>query len=118
MTYSAAMLWVTRLEVPRRGLEEESMSPKAESGAGALRWWGRVLTALLIAISAGGFATAQDKPAADDAQVFDFEEDELSTDYLKPQTMMVEGLQRGRMSSLISVRLHFVDEIVKSAEDI
>ena len=51
-------------------------------------------------------------------QVFDFEEDEISTDYLKPTTMMVEGLRRGRMSSLISVRLDFIDEIVKSAEDI
>ena len=48
----------------------------------------------------------------------DFEEDEISTDYLKPNTMMVEGLRRGRMSSLISVRLHFVDEIVKSAEEV
>jgi hypothetical protein len=51
-------------------------------------------------------------------QIFDFEEDEISTDYLKPTTMMVEGLRRGRMSSLISVRLDFIDEIVKSAEDI
>ena len=60
-------------------------------------------------------------PTLDNAerdQIFDFEEDEISTDYLKPTTMMVEGLRRGRMSSLISVRLDFIDEIVKSAEDI
>lgn len=64
-------------------------------------------------------AHAQEAPAdGDEPQVFDFEEDEITTDYLKPNTMLVEGLRRGRMSSLISVRLDFVDEIVKSAEDI
>jgi len=80
----------------------------------------RLLTvlAMLFAFGAGGLAVAQEKPGDDGPQVFDFEEDEISTDYLKPNTMMVEGLRRGRMSSLISVRLHFVDEIVKSAEDI
>ena len=83
-----------------------------------MRWVVGVIAALAIAMGTGGFAAAEEKPEGDDAQVFDFEEDQLTTDYLKPQTMMVEGLQRGRMSSLISVRLHFVDEIVKSAEDI
>ena len=74
---------------------------------------------LLLAFAMGGVAVAQvAAPASDKPQVFDFEEDEISTDYLKPNTMMVEGLRRGRMSSLISVRLHFVDEIVRSAEDI
>lgn len=51
-------------------------------------------------------------------QEFNFEGDEVSTDYLKPNTMMVEGLRRGRRSSLISIRLNFVAEIVKSADDI
>ena len=65
-------------------------------------------------------ATAQDEPGPEDdeGQTFDFEEDEISTDYLKPNTMTVEGLSRGRMSSLISIRLNFIDEIMKSAEDI
>ena len=64
--------------------------------------------------------TAQDDPGLgdDEGQTFDFEEDEISTDYLKPNTMTVEGLSRGRMSSLISIRLNFIDEIMKSAEDI
>jgi len=70
------------------------------------------------AIGISGAALAQEAEDDDGPQVFDFEEDEISTDYLKPNTMMVEGLRRGRMSSLISVRLHFVDEIVRSAEDI
>ena len=77
-----------------------------------------VLTlALSFTLGASAFAQGA-KTTARGPQVFDFEEDEISTDYLKPNTMMVEGLRRGRMSSLISVRLHFVDEIVRSAEDI
>ncbi len=73
----------------------------------------------LGALSFSGTVFAQEGGEDDEGpQVFDFEEDEISTDYLKPNTMMVEGLRRGRMSSLISVRLHFVDEIVRSAEDI
>ncbi len=71
----------------------------------------------ILAISAPALAQAPAK-GDDEPQVFNFEEDEISTDYLKPNTMLVEGLRRGRMSSLISIRLDFVDEIVKSAEDI
>ena len=80
----------------------------------------RVLVSLsfLFTLGVGGSVLAQESEEDDGPQVFDFEEDEISTDYLKPNTMMVEGLRRGRMSSLISVRLHFVDEIVRSAEDI
>ena len=51
-------------------------------------------------------------------QSFDFEADTLSAEYLKPNVDMLEGLRRGRRSSLISVRLNFVAEIVKSADDI
>ncbi len=83
----------------------------------------RLLLALLaflvlgLAPAASAARRAQPAPASDE-QVFDFEGDEVSTDFLKPNTMLVEGLRRGRMSSLISVRLNFVDEIVRSAEDI
>lgn len=78
-----------------------------------------LLAAATLLVTASGPSLAQEVETEDgEPQVFDFEEDEISTDYLKPTTMMVEGLRRGRMSSLISVRLHFVDQIVKSAEDI
>ena len=82
----------------------------------------QILTTLVVTFSLVGSAGAQDAPsaeeAADEAQVFNFEEDEIRTDFLKPNTLLVEGLRRGRSSVLISVRLTFVDEIVKSAEDI
>ena len=95
-------------------------APRTQNLSRARRKCARALAAVsfLLITGFGGGAIAQDVPADDEPQVFDFEEDEISTDYLKPNTMMVEGLRRGRMSSLISVRLHFVDEIVRSAEDI
>ena len=90
--------------------------------------WAKTLATVLVALGLvaapglTGVSQAAPQPVIptlpDKEQVFDFEEDEISTDYLKPTTMMVEGLRRGRMSSLISVRLDFVDEIVRSAEDI
>lgn len=49
---------------------------------------------------------------------FNFEGDTISTDYLKPGTMLIEGVSRGRRSSLIEVRLDFVAEILRSADDI
>ena len=77
-------------------------------------------SALVVLLLAPQASAADGTDAADDdsGQVFNFEEDEISTDYLKPNTMLVEGLRRARMSSLISIPLHFVDEIVRSAEDI
>jgi hypothetical protein len=63
-------------------------------------------------------APVETPAAAAEPQVFDFEGDDVTTDYLKPNSLLVEGLRRGRMSSLITVRLDFVDEIVRSAEDI
>ena len=51
-------------------------------------------------------------------QKFNFEGDTISTDYLKPGTMLIEGVSRGRRSSLIEVRLDFVAVILRSADDI
>ncbi len=57
-------------------------------------------------------------PEDQEVRTFNFEGDTISTDFLKPGTLLVEGLRRGRRSSLIEVRLDFVAEILRSAEDI
>ena len=74
----------------------------------------RILTMTAALAFLSSPAIAQD----DDGQVFNFEGDELSTDFLNPQLDVLGGLHRGRKSSLIKIRLDFVSEIVKSAEDI
>ena len=68
-----------------------------------------------IALSPASFGAEAEAPKD---QQFDFDGDEVSTDYLKPNALLVEGLQRMQRSNLIQVRVDFVAEILKSAEDI
>jgi len=77
------------------------------------------ITVSAMVLFGGGVAFGGEAPAADpEVRVFNFEGDVISTDYLKPGAFMVEALRRGRRSSLIDVRLDFVAEILRSAEDI
>jgi len=82
---------------------------------------GILVTTVLLGFT-GSVAIAGEPPAGgdqdQDVRVFNFEGDTISTDYLKPGTLLIEGLRRGRRSSLIEVRLDFVAEILRSAEDI
>lgn len=74
------------------------------------------LSAIPSAVFAGEpAAPAEVKPQK---KKFNFEGDTISTDYLKPGTMLIEGVSRGRRSSLIEVRLDFINEILRSADDI
>lgn len=75
----------------------------------------RLLVALMLV---GAFALPALSAPKAGGTVFDFEAETLTTDYLKPNTMVVEGMRRMQSSSLISVRLNFVREILRSAEDI
>lgn len=78
-----------------------------------------LLTLLFVASLALPAMSAPKKRAKKaSSRVFDFEAETLTTDYLKPNTMVVEGMRRTQSSSLISVRLNFVREILRSAEDI
>jgi hypothetical protein len=76
-----------------------------------------VFAALAVALAASP-ALATDPPVEPERRSFNFEEDTISTDYLKPGTLLIEGVTRGRRSSLIEVRLDFVSEILRSADDI
>lgn len=78
------------------------------------------LGALALGATLGEAQAAPPAPAETKPQKrkFNFEGDTISTDYLKPGTMLIEGVSRGRRSSLIEVRLDFVNEILRSADDI
>ena len=79
----------------------------------------RRITALIIAIGlllAMGAASAQDKRK--DVREFNFDEDVLTVEFLKPDLEFVGLVKQEQMSSLIEIRKDFVDEIVKSAEDL
>ena len=55
---------------------------------------------------------------AGDPQQYDFDTDEVTVDVLKPDATMVEVLKARSRSSLIRIRMDFVKEIVRSAEDL
>ena len=64
------------------------------------------------------FAAPPPSDAPPQKRKLDFEGNTISADFLKPGTMLIEGVSRGRRSSLIEVRLDFVSEILRSADDI
>lgn len=74
-----------------------------------------------VSLSSAALAAPAPKPekeAKPEKKSFNFDGDTISTDYLKPGTMLLEGVTRGRRSSLIEVRLDFVPELMRSADDI
>jgi len=82
----------------------------------------RIITSFMFLVIALVPATSAAAPPEADAKpekkVFNFEGDTIATDYLKPGTLLIEGVTRGRRSSLIEVRLDFVAEILRSADEI
>jgi hypothetical protein len=71
-----------------------------------------------LGIQSAAFAAPPETEPQPEKKVFNFDADTISTDYLKPGTLLIEGVTRGRRSSLIEVRLDFVSEILRSADDI
>jgi hypothetical protein len=77
-----------------------------------------LFAATLAALPTLAVAAPPPAPPKAEKKVFNFDEDTISTDYLKPGTLLIEGVTRGRRSSLIEVRLDFVAEILRSADGI
>jgi len=64
-------------------------------------------------------ASAQQKQAAPQAvEQMSFEGDVVEAQFLRPDQGVTEALLRKKRSSLIKLRTDFVDEILKSAEDL
>ncbi len=78
----------------------------------------RILAMITAAglLLAAASAMAQDKRK--DVREFNFDEDVLTVEFLKPDLEFVGLVKQEQMASLIEIRKNFVDEIVKSAEDL
>jgi hypothetical protein len=78
----------------------------------------KLLVALVVALAfvLPGSAFAKDKKK--DMTEFSFEEDEVTVSFLKPEVGFVGLIQQEKAASLIKIRDDFVDEIVRSAEDL
>jgi hypothetical protein len=73
----------------------------------------------------GSFSPAliRSAEAADDVQYkketkYDFDDDMVEGDLVKPDGEMIGSAGKAKHSSLIKVRQHFIPEMLKSAEDI
>ena len=76
-----------------------------------------VFTALLggVALLAPQ-ASAQDAPPSE--TTYDFEDDLVTGDLVRPDGEQLIVRRRGRRASLIQIREHFIPEMLKSVEDL
>ena len=74
---------------------------------------------MLVTVS----ASAQDAPAAGgggggDATTYDFEDDLVTGDLVRPDGELLNVRRRGQRNSLIRIREHFIPEMLKSVENL
>lgn len=72
---------------------------------------------IISALMATG-AVAQEKSPSPPVEQMSFEGDVVEAQFLRPDQGVTEALLRKKRSSLIKLRTDFVDEILKSAEDL
>ena len=76
-----------------------------------------VITALIAAPSLWlSVAQAQDIPASE--TTYDFDDDLVTGDLVRPDGEQLIVRRRGRRASLIQIREHFIPEMLKSVEDL
>ena len=76
-----------------------------------------VFTALMAAPSMwAGTVEAQDGPPS--GTTYDFEDDLVTGDLVRPDGEQLIVRRRGRRASLIQIREHFIPEMLKSVEDL
>ena len=76
-----------------------------------------VFTALMVVPSIwSAGALAQDAPASE--TTYDFEDDLVTGDLVRPDGEQLIVRRRGRRASLIQIREHFIPEMLKSVEDL
>ncbi len=76
-----------------------------------------VITALIaIASLSLSVARAQDIPGSE--TTYDFEDDLVTGDLVRPDGEQLIVRRRGRRASLIQIREHFIPEMLKSVEDL
>jgi len=80
------------------------------------------------ALTASGSALAQDEEAtpapaaggaaAAGATAYDFDDDLVTGDLVRPDGELLSVRRRGNRASLIQIREHFIPEMLKSVEDL
>lgn len=63
-------------------------------------------------------AMADDKGKKKKEKTYNFEDDVIETQYLRPDTAVTDGLKNNKRASLIRIRTNFFAELIRSAEDL
>jgi hypothetical protein len=82
-------------------------------------------TLFVAVLASSGLAFAQDeggakKPEGGEpaATTYDFEDDLVTGDLVRPDGELLNVRRRGNRASLIQIREHFIPEMLKSVEDL
>lgn len=76
------------------------------------------LFALMALPAVPSAAHAQDKGGGGDATSYDFEDDLVQGDLVRPDGENLMVRRRGARESLIRIREHFINELLKSVENL
>jgi len=74
----------------------------------------KLLLGLVFGLVLGGASMA----SAQESTTYDFEDDLVTGDLVRPDGEMLQVRRRGRRASLIRVREHFIPEMLKSVENL
>ena len=83
------------------------------------KWMALALSIACSSMAASALAQdAAPPPAAADATSYDFEDDLVTGDLVRPDGELLSVRRRGNRASLIQIREHFIPEMLKSVEDL
>jgi hypothetical protein len=89
------------------------------------KWMALALFVAALSALSFGSAQAQDEekpagaaPAAAGATAYDFDDDLVTGDLVRPDGELLSVRRRGNRASLIQIREHFIPEMLKSVEDL
>lgn len=77
----------------------------------------RVIFAAMFMIPAAGFAQSAEQ-LYEDETTYDFEDDYVEGQLVRPDGELISGQRHGKESSLIRIRADFIPEMVQSVEDL
>jgi hypothetical protein len=78
----------------------------------------KIVVVSLLSVALVGVAAAQDNVTYKKETKYDFDDDMVEGDLVKPDGEMVGSTGKAKHSSLIKIRQNFIPEMLKSAEDI
>lgn len=78
-----------------------------------------LLLSTLLGLAIAGFSFGSAASAQEgEATTYDFDDDLVQGDLVRPDGELLNARRRGRRASLIRVREHFIPEMLKSVENL